>query len=86
MPVGFAILVSFFATDRWGAPGWIYAPTVSVAVIVGLFSMVRFILSSMRALDSLEKEQKENANEREARAEENKKRTEKANNTTEFKE
>ena len=68
MPVGFALLVSFLATDRWGAPGWIYAPLVSVATILGFISMIRFILTSMRALERLEEEQRLWAKEKESQA------------------
>jgi uncharacterized membrane protein YcjF (UPF0283 family) len=86
MPVGFALLVSFLATDRWGAPGWIYAPLVSVATILGFISMIRFILTSMRALERLEEEQRLRAKEKESQAEKNKQRIENPNNTKDIKE
>lgn len=86
MPVGFALLISFLATDRWGAPGWIYAPLVSLATILGFISMIRFILTSMRALERLEEEQRLRAKEKESQAEKNKQRIENPNNTKDIKE
>lgn len=57
-PIGLAILASWLLVEKAGAPGWIYAPLVIVGVIIGFSSMVRFILSAMRALDRLEAQKK----------------------------
>ncbi len=39
-------------------PEWIYAPLIVFGALTGLYSMVRFILSAMSALDRLEREHK----------------------------
>ena len=57
-PIGLGLLLSYLLTAHAGAPSWIYAPLTVFGVFVGLFSMVKFILSATRALDRLEAEQK----------------------------
>lgn len=69
-PIGLGILFSWLIVEKAGAPGWIYAPIVIIGVIIGFFSMVRFILSAMRALERLERqnsrtnERKDSSNDR----------------------
>jgi hypothetical protein len=57
-PIGLGLLISYLLTAYAGAPSWIWAAFTVFGVFVGLFSMVKFILSAMSALDRLEKEQK----------------------------
>ena len=65
-PIGLGILFSWLLVEKAAAPGWIYAPLV----IIGFSSMIRFILSAMRALEQLEAqsnradERKGNSNDR----------------------
>ena len=54
--IGLALLVSWLAVSKLGAPEWTYVPLILVGVFTGLFSMVRFILAAMNALDRMEKE------------------------------
>ena len=61
MPIGVSILASWLLVEKASAPGWIYAPLVVIGVIIGFSSMIRFILSAMKALDRLE-EQKNGKN------------------------
>ena len=63
-PIGLGLLISYVLTAYAGAPTWIYAPFTVFGVFVGLFSMIKFILSAMSALDRLEKEQKTREKER----------------------
>ena len=58
MPIGISILASWLLVEKASAPGWIYAPLVVIGVIIGFSSMIRFILSAMRALDRLEAQKK----------------------------
>ena len=55
-PIGLAILGSWLLVEKSGAPGWIYAPLVIAGVAIGFSSMIKFILSAMRALDRLEEQ------------------------------
>ena len=65
LPIGVSILASWLLVDRVGAPGWIYAPLVILGVAIGFSSMIRFILSAMRALDRLEAQRHSTKTERE---------------------
>jgi len=72
-PVGLLTLLAWFLSTKRGYVGeWIYAPLILFGVAVGLYSMFRFITSSMaqvRALEAAEEEkrkktmQKEKTNE-----------------------
>ena len=54
--IGISLFLGW-ASVRWlSAPDWIYVPLIIVGVILGFISMVRFILTAMRALDRIEKE------------------------------
>lgn len=57
--IGAALLFSWLLVDKCGWPSWIYALFVTISLISGFFSMIRFILTAMRALDNLEKSRKE---------------------------
>lgn len=59
MHIGASILLSWVFVEKLGAPSWIYAVVILIGVFIGLLSMIRFILSTMKALDSLEKSRKE---------------------------
>lgn len=64
--IGLGILLSRLAVTYWGADGWIYAPLVTVGVITGLFSMIKFLLSAMRTIETLEEQHRQD--ERKAKA------------------
>lgn len=57
-PVGCALLLSWYMVEKKNMPSWIYVILIVSGVFVGLFSMVKFILSAMKAFENLEKEQK----------------------------
>ena len=57
-PIGRALLLSWYMVEKKNMPSWIYVILIVSGVFVGLFSMVKFILGAMRALENLEKEQK----------------------------
>ena len=65
MPIGLTILASWLLVEKAEAPAWIYAPLVLVGVATGFVSMIKFILSAMRALDRLEEQKKVKTNKRE---------------------
>ena len=54
--LGFGI--GYVAVNYFSAPGWIYVPLILFGVITGFISMVRFLLSAMKSLDSLEAQHK----------------------------
>ena len=49
--------LSYALTMYLSLPEWIYVPLIMLGVFAGLYSMVRFILSAMAALERLEREQ-----------------------------
>ena len=59
MHIGLGLLLSWLLVTKLGFPAWLYAIIILISVLSGLFSMIRFILSTMRALDNLEKQKKE---------------------------
>lgn len=56
--IGLAVLIGWLATTYWGAESWIYVPLIVVGVLIGFFSMINFILTAMKSLENLEKQQK----------------------------
>ena len=58
-PMGLSILVSWLLVEKAGLPVWIYAVLIILGVAVGFYSMVRFLISALAALERLEKEQEE---------------------------
>ena len=57
LPIGFGVLGSWLLVRYANAPGWVYAPFAAVGALIGFYSMVRFVLGAMAALERLEKEQ-----------------------------
>ena len=53
--IGAGLLLSWLLIAKLGLPEWIFVIVIIILVFSGLFSMIRFILSTMKALDNLEK-------------------------------
>ena len=51
--------VAWLLSERYRIGGWIFVVLILLGVFVGLFSMVRFLLGASRALESLERENRE---------------------------
>jgi FtsZ-binding cell division protein ZapB len=58
LPSGLFFLCSWLLVRYASAPNWIYAPLIIVGVLIGLISMVKFIISAMSALERLEEQSK----------------------------
>lgn len=56
-PIGVGILASWLSVRYLDAPGWIYAPLTVLGVLIGFYTMIKFILSAMAAIERLEAEQ-----------------------------
>lgn len=56
-PVGVGVALSYVLVEFCGAKTWVWALLLTVGVLIGLVSMVKFILSAARNLERLEKEQ-----------------------------
>ncbi len=57
--IGGSLLAAWLLVEKCGLPSWVYPILIILGVVSGFFSMIKFILSTMNALDRLEKSQKE---------------------------
>lgn len=55
--VGVFVLIAWLLTAKLEAPSWVYIPAVLLGLAIGILSMLKFILTSMRALERLDEEQ-----------------------------
>ena len=56
--IGLGLLVGWIFVRFVGAESWIYVPLILAGVFTGLFSMVRFILAAMNALERIEEDKR----------------------------
>lgn len=59
MHIAIGLGLSWILVTKCGLPSWLYAFIIIISVMSGLFSMIKFILSAMKALDNLDKAHKE---------------------------
>ena len=52
--IGAGLLVGWIFVRFVGTESWVYVPLILAGVFTGLFSMVRFILAAMKALERIE--------------------------------
>ena len=57
-PVLILFALSWLLVTKVGAPEWIYAITISCGTVMGLISMVRFVIVASEGLNRLEKSTK----------------------------
>jgi hypothetical protein len=57
--IGSGLLLSWVLVEKLDAPAFTYAILIILSVMIGLISMIKFILASMNALTHLEKSYKE---------------------------
>ncbi len=55
MPIGVGALSSYLLTKYASAPKWIWAVLLTLGTLLGLYSMVKYILTAMKNLELLEK-------------------------------
>ncbi len=56
--IGVSLLVAWIVTEKLGLPNWIYVLFILVGTISGIISMMKFIITAMSSLESIEKSQK----------------------------
>ena len=59
LPIGIGALAAFLLTEFAFLPSSIWVIALLIGVFIGLYSMVKFILTAMNSLDRLEREQAE---------------------------
>ncbi|MBQ2987686.1 MAG: AtpZ/AtpI family protein [Clostridia bacterium] len=64
-PVGLGILIGWLLTEKCGMGDYVFVIFILLGVLVGLVSMIRFLLSALAGLERLEKEQQSKNNFRE---------------------
>ena len=70
LPIGIGALASFLLTKYLSVPSWIWAVLLTIGVLTGLVSMVKFILTTLSGMDKRERQIKldeEEKKEKEAR-------------------
>ena len=55
MPIAFGFGISWLLVNCASAPTFVYAIFITVGAIGGFYSMIKFIISAMAALERLEK-------------------------------
>lgn len=68
LPIGIGALAAFLLTEYASAPSWIWAILLTLGTLMGLYSMVKYILTATAGMDRLESQQK--ADEKEKREKE----------------
>lgn len=56
IPAGLGWLCGWLLVSYASCPPWIYAPLIVVGVLVGFYSMIKFVLTAMSGYERLEKE------------------------------
>lgn len=56
LPIGVGALVSYLLTEYTSCPKWIWAVLLMLGVFCGLFSMIKFLLTSIKNFELLEKQ------------------------------
>ena len=64
-PVGLGVLIGWLLTEKFGMGDYVFVILILLGVLVGIVSMIRFLLSALAGLERLEKEQQNNNNFRE---------------------
>ena len=58
-PIGLLTLLAWYLCDRGYTGKWIYAVLILLGVFIGLYSMIRYILSASAQVHALEKAEEE---------------------------
>ena len=56
IPAGLGWLCSWLLVTYASCPTWVYAPLIVLGVLVGFYSMIKFVLTAMSGYERLEKE------------------------------
>ena len=85
MPIAIGALAAFLLTEYASAPSWIWAILMTLGALMGLYSMVKYILTATAGMDRMKKqqiadeEQKRDKEERQARLRDAAKKSEDTN-------
>lgn len=65
LPVGIGALISFVLTKYLSCPSFIWAILITLGVLIGLYSMVKYILSATENIKKVEMQQEKRRQEQE---------------------
>lgn len=65
LPIGIGALASFLLTKFLYAPSWIWAVLLILGVLIGLYSMIKYILTATAGIDRRDKQTKQTKREQE---------------------
>lgn len=58
MPIGLAVFLGWILTEKCGFGQYVFVILILLGVVIGMISMVKFLLSALAGLERLENEQK----------------------------
>lgn len=58
-PMGLGFLSAWLLVEKAGAPAFLYAVFIVLGALIGIYSMVKFIITTMAAVERLEKQREE---------------------------
>ena len=64
IPAGLGWLGAWLLVTYAACPPWVYVPLIVIGVLVGFYSMIKFVLTAMSGYERLEKEFKSSRSER----------------------
>ena len=73
MPAALMFFISWLLVEKCSAPTWIYAPLITVGVLAGFISMVKFTIEASEGLERLERAGKRKAKPKEDNSQDEKK-------------
>ncbi len=57
LPAAIAFGIGYLLVWKLSFPEWIYVPLIIVGVLAGLFSMVKFLIYTLKTFEKIEEEQ-----------------------------
>lgn len=57
LPIALGALAAFLLTEYASAPSWIWAILMTLGALMGLYSMVKYILTATAGMDRMKKQQ-----------------------------
>ena len=56
IPAALMLAIAWLFVEKCGAPGWLYAVLITLGIISGFVSMIRFVIRASESLERMEKE------------------------------
>ena len=63
-PLALLFVLAWLFVNKAGAPSWIYVIAITLGVLTGLFSMIKFVISASSSIERLQNQNRKNDNEK----------------------